>query len=321
MVILVCFLAFALAYVSVPTVIGLSWRIGAVDVPRDWRRMHPKPIPRAGGIAIYSSFLIAGIVLGRPSSLLSCALGGGFLLLCVGLADDIFCLRAWSKFFFQIAAVTASVLGSGLTDGWRSLGAILWVLTLTNAHNFIDGLDGLFAGTAVIEGSALCLAFLLLGMNDVALLSLLLALSCLAFRAYNAFPARIFAGDCGSGTVGFLLGMLSLSFFEHVTFSGSRLAPLLIFAYPLTDLITAVLRRVMHGKSPFAADRGHLHHRICDAGLTQIQCGRVLLLISFALAVAGVLTVMEGFLLVASLACAFSALLLIRIRRYILNFD
>lgn len=313
-------LTFSLCYVLVPPVIGLSWRIGAVDVPMDWRRMHPESIPRAGGLAIYLSFVIGCLLLGRPSLFLSCTLGGAALMLAVGLADDIFCLGATVKFFFQISIAVATVLGSGVAVGWRAFAAVLWVLTLTNAHNFIDGLDGLFAGSAAVESVMLGVSFLLVGAADSAAIPLLLGASCLAFRQYNRFPAQTFAGDCGSGTVGFLLGMLSLPLWGSLTPSLGLLVPLFLFAYPLTDLVTAVLRRLMRGKSPFAADRAHLHHRIVAAGVTHPQCVSILVLLSAALGSVGVLLSTEQFHMAACLACLATAVLLMRIRQFIVDF-
>ncbi len=312
-------LTFCVTYVLVPPVIALSWKIGAVDVPCDWRRMHHQSIPRAGGMAIFASFLLGCMLLGEPTSFLMCAYGGGVLLFAVGLADDLFCLGAWSKLLFQIAAATAAVLGSGITSGVGSFFAIVWVLTLTNAHNFIDGLDGLFAGCAAIEGIGLCLVYALLGMGKLIAPPLLLALSCLAFRSFNHYPAQLFAGDCGSGTVGFLLGMLSLPLF----FGGGGtevLSPLFLFAYPLTDLLAAVVRRLLRGKNPFLADRGHLHHRICAAGVTQVQCGAVLLLMGAALGSIGVLISVERMYFLAGLVCLLTVFLMMRIRRFIADF-
>ncbi|MBQ7346531.1 MAG: undecaprenyl/decaprenyl-phosphate alpha-N-acetylglucosaminyl 1-phosphate transferase [Clostridia bacterium] len=317
MVLLGCLLSFALCFVLVPPVIALAWRIGAVDVPCDWRRMHCESIPRAGGIAIFVSFAVACAVFGGGSPFLICTLCGGALMLAVGLADDIFCLPAFFKLLFQIAAATAAVFGSGIATGGQAAPAIFWVVMLSNAHNFIDGLDGLFAGCAAIEGVALSLAFVVCGMTGEAMLPLFLALSCLAFRHFNRYPAQIFAGDCGSGTVGFLLGMLSLPLFGGVDGGISMLAPFLLFAYPLTDLFTAVLRRILRGKSPFAADRAHLHHRICAVGLTHPQCGGVLLLITGALGTVGVLIGAEIYLVPAFFASLAAAVLLMRIRRFI----
>ena len=319
MLFLIALLSFALCYVLVPPVIALSWRIGAVDVPADWRRMHHRSIPRAGGLAIFVSFFVACCVLGVKSHLLACALGGGTLLLLVGLADDIFCLNAYGKLFFQLAATIAAVLGSGIAHGFGAVLAVLWVVTLTNAHNFVDGLDGLFSGCAAIEGVALCLAFAACGLRENLAPPLFLALACLAFRFFNRHPAEVFAGDCGSGPVGFLLGMLSLPLFGQLQGTIGVLSPLLLFAYPLTDLFTAVLRRLMRGKSPFHADRAHLHHRICDAGLTPPQCCAVLLLITAGLSAVGVLISTSGLLLLACLSCLASAFLLRKIRRFIVE--
>ena len=237
-------------------------------------------------------------------------------MLTLGLADDMFCLPAFFKLLFQFAAATASVLASDLVSEDLTAWAVLWVVILTNAHNFIDGLDGLFAGCASIEGIALCAAFLLRGLTPLAMLSLFLSAACLGFRCFNRYPAKIFAGDCGSTTVGFLLGMLSLPLMG-AGISWSSLSSLLIFAYPFTDLICAVVRRLIRGKNPFAADRAHLHHRLVAAGLTHPQCGGVLLLISAALGVVGVLMTAELYFVPASLSCLASALLLIRIRHFV----
>ncbi len=319
MLFLIALLSFALCYVLVPPVIALSWRIGAVDIPCDWRRMHHNSIPRAGGLAIFAAFFVACCVLGVRTRLLACALGGGALMLLSGLADDIFCLNAYGKLFFQLAATVAAVLGSGVARGFGAVLAVLWVVTLTNAHNFVDGLDGLFSGCAAIEGITLCVTFAVCGLWENAAPPLFLALACLAFRSFNRYPAEVFAGDCGSGTVGFLLGMLSLSLFGQSEGTLSILSPLLLFAYPLTDLFTAVLRRLMRGKSPFHADRAHLHHRICDAGLTVPQCGAVLHLITVGLGTVGVLLSTASLLVPACLACLAAAFLLRKIRRFIVE--
>lgn len=320
MILLVSLLSFSLCFVLVPPVIALSWRIGAVDVPSDWRRMHHESIARGGGIAIYLAFALSLLALEGVSLPGASLLAGGLLMLLVGLADDIFCLGAWVKLFFQVTVTVATVLGSGAAEGRGAIFAVFWVVTLTNAHNFVDGLDGLLAGTGAIEGAALWLAHLLSGRGDASAAPLLLALACLAFRYFNRYPAVVFAGDCGSGVVGFLLGMLSLPLLSTSITTPAVLSPLLIFAYPLTDLVTAVVRRLLRGKSPFSADRAHLHHRITAAGLTYVQCGGVLLAISAGLAVVGVL-VCAGWLLPSALASLAAALLLIGLRRFILDFS
>lgn len=244
---------------------------------------------------------------------------GGAILFFLGLADDIFCVSAWIKLAVQIVAAVLAVLLSGM-QGRGVFFAVLWLLVLTNAHNFVDGLDGLFSGVASIEGAALCGIFLILGREDHALPSLLLAAACMGFRHYNRFPARIFAGDCGSETVGFLLGILSLPLFGELSMGIGELAPFFLFAYPLTDLFTAVLRRLLRGRSPFSADRAHLHHRICDAGVSHPQCTRILLLISASMSGISMLLCRENSFLYAGIACFLTALLLVRLRFFIVNF-
>ena len=316
-----CLLSFCLCFVLVPPVIALSWRIGAVDVPLDWRRMHRESIARGGGIAVFAAILTATAVMGMPSHPVAATLAGGFLLLLVGLADDIFCLGAWVKLLFQATVALAAVLGSGAVEGRAVIWAVLWVVALTNAHNFVDGLDGLLAGTATIEGVALCIALALLGAGELARVALVLATATLAFRLYNRYPAKVFLGDCGSGTLGFLLGMLSLPLLFTPTAPLAVLSPILIFGYPLTDLGTAVLRRLLRGKNPFAADRAHLHHRISAVGLTHPQCGGALLVVEGGLATVGVLLSVELLWTAAAIACVAAAILLMRVRRFILEFS
>ena len=313
-------IAFFLSFAAVPVTIQLAWRIGAVDVPKDWRRMHVRKIPRAGGLAIFAAFSVACFSMGSLNRTLACALGGGFLLLLVGLADDVLSLGAFEKLFFQIAIATASVIGGGLLSGWTLFGGVLWVLTLANAHNFIDGLDGLFAGCAVSESCLLALALYVGGAGEGLAPPLILAASCLGFLFYNRHPAVIFAGDCGSVTVGFLLGMLSLPLFFATPSVFSALSPLFLFALPLTDLLTSMLRRTLRGRSVFSADRAHLHHRLTDAGLSQTQCVRILLSLSLSLGLIGVFLMGRRFFGAASLASATSALLLIIIRHFISDF-
>ncbi|MBQ8310858.1 MAG: undecaprenyl/decaprenyl-phosphate alpha-N-acetylglucosaminyl 1-phosphate transferase [Clostridia bacterium] len=319
MFVLIALFVFALAFVATPTVIALAWRIGAVDVPQDGRRMHRERIPRSGGIAIMLPVILGCFLAGEVSHFLLCALCGAGLMLAVGLADDMFCLGAWTKLLFQSAAAVAAVLGSGIAEGSAAVFAVIWVVILTNAHNFIDGMDGLLAGCATIEAGLLAVVHLLLGNADTAQAALFLVLACLAFRLFNRYPAQVFAGDCGSESVGFLLGMLSLPLFAAPTLSIGNLSPLFIFAYPLIDLFSSILRRLLHGRSPFAADRAHLHHRIYASGASQPECCAVLMSATVSLGTVGVLLISEALWAYASVACVVAALVLLRIRSYIVR--
>ena len=305
----------SLGYVITPAVIALSWRIGAVDVPQDWRRMHRESIPRNGGLAVLIPFFLGVVLMDVWSPFLTAILLGGGILLLVGLTDDIFGLSAPIKLFFQIIATTCAVIVGGVAQGWWIFAAVLWVVLLINAHNFIYGMDGLLCGCGAIESLMLCACFFLMGKGILGEYALLLAIACFAFRFYNRYPARIFAGDCGSEPIGFLLGMLSLPLFQGVAFGS--LTPILIFAYPIADLICAVVRRLLRGYSPFRADRAHLHHRLYAAGIAHPTCTDLLLSLCGAVGIVGVLLCIEILWSYACLACLVVAWFLTRVRRYV----
>ena len=317
---LICALVFAFGYVLAPVVIALSWRMGAVDVPQDWRRMHCESVPRNGGLAIMLPLFLGCVLIGARSTYLLAALLGGGLMLVIGLLDDVFCLGPWSKLLFQSAAAVAAVLGSGIaTDAVSILLSILWVVMLTNAHNFIDGLDGLLVGCASMEGLLLSVTLALIGSTEAARVALLLTVSCLAFRPYNRYPARAFAGDCGSDSIGFLLGMLSLPIFFANSSPISTLSPIFLFAYPLADLLAAVLRRTLRGRHPFSADRGHLHHRLYAAGLAVPECVWLLLTVCCVMGFVGIFLSAEALWGVGSIACVAAILLLLRVRKRVVK--
>ncbi len=308
-------IGFAAVVVLMPFTVAFAWRSGAIDVPRDWRRMHKRSVPRNGGMAILLGFLLGSARL-EQSSFLGTLLACGGAVFLVGLVDDVYSLSPWIKLGVQSIAAFGVVLNISEFRLLDTVGAVIWILILTNAHNFIDGLDGLFGGVAITEACGLGVILWAYGSIQASQTALLLGAVCFAFRLFNRHPAKIFAGDCGSGSVGFLLGALSLPLFqggaiELITATG------LLFAYPLTDLGCAVLRRVLRGKSPFHADRGHLHHRICDAGVTKQECVAILLGISFGLC--GLAVLIGAFHLYdgASLACILLATLLIVIRHRI----
>ncbi len=312
---------FGLAYVLIPLAIGVSWKIGAVDVPHDFRRLHQKPIPRGGGLAIFFSFAVGFCLLfDLHSPFWLCVLLGGAAMLLLGLIDDVFCLGAWSKLLLQTGIATAVAVVAGFTEPFSLLAVVFWILLLTNAHNMIDGMDGLLAGCAVVEGSLLCLAYALLGSSDLSQCVGLLCACSIAFYLYNRFPASVFAGDCGSECIGFLFGLLSIPLFSIAETPLSTVSPLFLFAYPLTDLASAVLRRALRGKKLFSADRGHLHHRLYSAGLSQRATIGILASIAFCFASIGVLLCVERLWLFASIGCIGTVCVLLGMRQGILSF-
>lgn len=297
--------AYLVAYGMLPWAIRLAPHIGAVDVPRDGRRMHNAPTPRTGGIAIFVAFAVATVVSSAPAAQRVALLWGATLLVLLGVFDDIYRLPAPLKLIVQLLSA-AVALGHG--GGWSSLPlghtvslpvalrfllGVLWTVVLINAHNMIDGLDGLAASIAGIESLGVSIVLLLQGEMGYAALALALGGACAGYLPYNRHPARVFMGDAGSQLLGLVLGVLSL----HVDLpSGGALGalvPFLLFSLPLSDLAFAVVRRLAKGQSPFAADRGHWHHRLVDRGWGQRRACRWLSLMCAALGAIGVLLARE----------------------------
>ena len=317
MYVLIGLFIFLLCYVFTPVVIRIAWYIGAVDVPLDGRRMHRRSIPRDGGIAIFLSFLLGLAVLNEwDTYLLSLAFGCAIMML-VGLADDIFGLGAWAKLLFQTAVAVATVWGSGIVEGVWAIAAVFWVVLLINAHNFIDGMDGLLCGCCAVECLMLGACFFVAGEGILGIVALYLLASCLAFRIYNRYPAHVFAGDCGSEALGFALGILSLPLFARGIHLSS-LSPLFIFAYPIIDLFSAVVRRILHGYSPFRADRAHLHHRVFASGISHAECTNILMSLCAMSGVLGVLISSESLWLLAGILCPFLAWFLSSVKKHVL---
>ena len=280
--------AFLLAFVTTPAVRVLAFRIGAVDVPLDGRRIHKKPIPRIGGLAIYFGFTVTSMLFCDFSKeLLTIWIGGGILVI-LGIIDDVVRLNAWIKFLVQLAVAGFAVWNGSLIDhvtlggGYVSLGvmsiplSVLWIAGMTNAINFIDGLDGLACGVSAISSLSLLVVVLLHGDVISTVLCAIMLGSCLGFLPFNSNPARIFMGDTGALFLGYTFAVLSVQGVFKLHAVLSFLVPLMIFALPLFDMIFAIVRRLCAGKSPFAADRGHIHHRLIDMGFTQKESVKIL---------------------------------------------
>ncbi len=273
--------AMLLAYTTTPIVRVLAFTIGAVDVPLDNRRMHKKPIPRIGGLAIYLSFLITTLLFCDISKQLVTIWVGGAVLVVLGILDDIYRLNAWLKFVIQIAAAGFAVWNGCVIDHINLGGAyihlgyfsipltILWIAGLTNAINFIDGLDGLACGVSAISSFSLMIVVLLNGDIVSTVVFGILFGSCLGFLPFNLNPARIFMGDTGALFLGYSLAVMSISGVFKLHAVLAFIVPLIVFAIPIFDAFFAIIRRLAAGKSPFSPDRGHLHHKLIDMGFTQ----------------------------------------------------
>ena len=308
-----------LSYVCTPLVRVLAFKIGAVDIPRDGRRMHSVPIPRIGGLAIFIGFALTILSFCTMSKFLAVVLFGALIIVVMGVLDDIFALNAWLKFAIQIAVAIFAAI-EGVTIDFISLGekmiplgfwtyprTVIWIVGLTNSINLIDGLDGLACGVSAICSMSLFVVMLILGDFQSALIIAIVIGACIGFFPFNAHPAKIFMGDTGAQTLGYLLSLIAIEgvFKTHTVFS--FLIPLSIFGLPLFDTFFAIVRRLIRGKSPFSSDRGHIHHRLIDMGFGQKKCTKILYSICGILGIAAVLLTLKYYIPAALIfVCAFA---------------
>ncbi len=299
-------IASIISYMLTPYAKRLAYKLGAIDVPRDNRRVHKKPIPSLGGIAIYISFIIVvamSVVFNKNMGFgreLRGILLGVTLIVIIGMVDDIRQISARYKLAVQILAALIAVYSGvtidfvkiplGSTDNGlfflralRIPATIFWIVGITNTVNLIDGLDGLAAGVSTIASLSLAAVAYNVGQYNVAILLAILAGSSLGFLPYNFNPAQIFMGDAGSLVIGYLLATISV---EGVIKSAATIAiaiPVLALGVPIFDTAFAIIRRLANKRPVMEADRGHLHHRLLDYGLNQKQTVLVLYAISSVL--------------------------------------
>ncbi|MFI5504226.1 MraY family glycosyltransferase [Corynebacterium kutscheri] len=309
---LILLVAAALTYLSTGIVRYLMVKTGQISEIRE-RDVHVVPTPRLGGVAMFTGFLGAVLLASQLPALtrgfqpvtpeMSAVLWGAFIIVIVGVVDDLVELDALTKLIGQfLAAVVMSLLGltwtllfvpfgGGTTlvlDQFSStLVTTLFTVTLINAINFVDGLDGLAAGLGMIAGLAI-LVFSLTILHDQggmvsayppAIIAAALVGICVGFLPHNFEPARIFMGDSGSMLIGILLaaastsasGKINMSLYGTVDMI-ALLSPILVVIaavfIPLLDLFMAVVRRMSKGMHPFSADKMHLHHRLLSLGHT-----------------------------------------------------
>ncbi len=286
--------AFLISFSTTPAVIALAHKIKAIDVPKDERRVHKKPIPLIGGLAIFYGFVISVLcfaVIDRPTMGI---LIGSLIMVTIGVIDDMRDLNAKVKLIFQIIAALiviyfgievnyiANPLSGWFGPKYINLGlwsiplTIVWIVGVTNAVNLIDGLDGLAVGVSSIASVAL-LSLTILSQNlNVAIIIAALAGAGFGFLPYNFNPAKIFMGDTGSTFLGFVLACISIQGLMKMYALISFAVPVLILGLPIFDTVFAILRRIAKKKPIMSPDRGHLHHRLIDMGFSQRQTVTIL---------------------------------------------
>jgi UDP-GlcNAc:undecaprenyl-phosphate/decaprenyl-phosphate GlcNAc-1-phosphate transferase len=256
---------------------------------------HTSPVPRIGGLAVFAAIAIAWAmlesVLGHSAWLsVSPILLASFPVLLVGAYDDLRHASPKAKVLAQLAGAALLIFSQWLLTGSVTAYDLLivapWLVIATNSFNLIDGVDGLAAGTAVIIAAGLALINIAAGDFALAVLTMITAAACLGFLPFNLSGARIFLGDSGSLTLGFILSAVALQTPHRSWFPW---AAIVLFGYPLTETTLSIVRRALKGRSIFRPDREHMHHKLRHAGFSSGQTAFVLLLVALAFAGLGVM--------------------------------
>lgn len=322
---------FVICLILTPIVIKLCRKYNIVDIPKDSRRVHSKPMPRIGGVAIVTSMLIGFLIYYLlTKDIPSIALNekflgyiiGGLIIATMGLIDDLVNLRARYKFFFQLAAglvvyyfgirITGIKIPFIYTDmidfaWWIDLPlTLLWIIGVTNAINLIDGLDGLAAGITAISATSLLIIFIATSASlEAIIISAVLVGAVLGFLPYNFNPAKTFMGDVSANFLGFTMAVVSILGFAKGYTMIAIIAPVLVLGIPIFDTVFAMVRRFLKGQPMLKPDGGHIHHRLIKRGFSQRQAVILLYTITTLLCMLAVLLVAEDFWKLILLILAF----------------
>ena len=302
-------LSLAISMVATPWAKKISFKLGAIDYPKD-RGIHKKPMPRMGGIAIVLGFMVTVLILiGFVEEIEMRQFGGliaGSLIIAVlGMVDDVKNLRASFKLAVQIIAALVVVFSGvrihivlwPVTAYLQTFSipiTMIWIIGVTNAVNLIDGMDGLAAGVSSIAALSLMVLCIMTGSEAAVVLTAALAGACLGFLPRNFNPAEIFMGDTGATFLGFVLAVTSImGVFKGYAILAVVLA-ILCLGLPIFDTLFAMGRRIANHRPIMQADRGHLHHRLIDKGYSQRQAVIILYGISLICGLFAIFMVMRN---------------------------
>lgn len=294
------FVAFLMPFIK-----KVAFHIGALDIPNE-RKVHKKPMPRLGGLGIYFGFLLGYMLFGEPSSVMNSVLIGSFIIIMIGVLDDIKPLKASVKFFGQLAAALVVVFyGQLYMQEISAFGfaldfsifakpiSVFFILGCINCINLIDGLDGLAGGISSIYFLTIGVIATIqgkLGLDFV--LAFIMFGSTVGFLTHNFYPASIFMGDSGSMFLGFIIAVIALLGFKNVTMT-SLIIPLLILAIPILDTAFAILRRLLKGESISAPDKFHIHHQFLKRNFSQRRTVIIIYIVDLLFASASIVFILK----------------------------
>lgn len=289
-----------------PMVKWISYHVGALDYPNE-RKVHKKPMPVMGGLMIYLGFLFGYMLFVPQSTQMLAILIASFIVVITGILDVIKPLRAREKLVGQVVAALIivfygkillndiSFFGYYFDFGWLAYPiTIVFIVAVMNCINLIDGLDGLADGISMIFFITIgVLAFIMhnLGSLEITIAFIMIG-ACLGFLIFNFNPAKIFMGEIGSMFLGFMIAVVCLLGFKAVTLT-SLVVPMLILAIPILDTLFAILRRIIHHKPIYEADRQHLHHQLLNKKFSQKTTVLIIYAVSILFSSASVFYVLK----------------------------
>jgi len=302
-------IAFMVAFMTTPYTIKIADKVGAIDKPKDKRRMHTRAIPKFGGPAIIIGFIVSTIYLLIVMSIensidlfseenyilkLIGLLIGTIIIAVTGIIDDIKDIKPITKLAGQVlAAIVIVAFGIkiehltipflykiGLSEVFSTILTIIWIVGITNAINLIDGLDGLSSGISLISCISLLIIFSLNSSPLIAILLITALIGALVgFLPFNFAPAKTFLGDTGSNFLGFMISVISILGVAKTYTAVVIVLPVIVLGIPIFDVTFAIIRRIIKGKSIkaiFKPDKGHLHHKLVEKGFSQKQAVLIL---------------------------------------------
>ncbi len=286
-------LSFILAFYAIPIIMYIAEKKELFDVP-DERKIHSNPISSLGGVGIFAGLILGVLIAANTASVTTTfqyIIASLLIVFFVGIKDDILILLPMKKFIGQLIVAFLLMWKGNLLisdmhgfvyitkiDPTLSYGLTLFtIIVIMNAYNLIDGIDGLASCLGIITSSVFTIFFYMNGDMFFACLGFCLASSLLAFLIYNFYPAKIFMGDTGSMLIGAVNAILVIRFIE--TAEGSNILPVLaspamgfgVLLLPLMDTLRVFTIRIIHGRSPFFAEKNHIHHLLLDKGFSHKQ--------------------------------------------------
>jgi len=297
--------AVIISFIMTPPARKLAIKVGALDVPKDARKIHKKPMPYFGGLAIYVSIIACMFVYMPHTRTNLFTMAGATIIVLTGVVDDMYGMPAKIKMLMQLIAAAVAITGgvqihfisnplsatgiSYLLD-WLSIPiSLFWIVGITNTINLIDGLDGLASGVASIAATTLLFTAATMGHDFIMMQCAIIAGASLGFLPFNFNPAKIFMGDTGSLLLGYMLAVTSVSGMVKSVAAVALAVPVFALGLPIFDTAFAIIRRYINKKPIMEADKDHLHHKLMKIGLNQRQTVLVMYFISMMLGIVAVI--------------------------------